>query len=519
MMTRRELLLRIIGLAAWSATYPLRSFALGRKDSGAAGLPFSKEWLRAEAKRIALKPYVAFPETLPPWLADLDWDDYQSIRYKPERSLWVSEKLPFQVRLFHLGLFFHKPVTIHEVVDGFAHKIAFSPDLFDYGPKVKVPGRSGDIGFAGFRVHTRENFELDMFAFLGASYFRAVGGTKQYGLSARGLAIDTGMKRPEEFPDFKSFWLEQPAADSGSVIIHALLDSPSVAGAYTFKVNPGETTIMDVESYLYPRKAVERICIAPLTSMFQHGENDRRVTDDFRPEVHDSDGLAMWTGKEEWIWRPLVNSPTIRVNSFVDENPKGFGLLQRDRNFDHYQDDGANYHLRPSLWVEPLDNWGKGALMLVEIPVADETFDNIVAFWNPSAAVEPGNEIRFHYRLYWGSQPPVRPPSAEVIATRTGAGGIPGQKNRLPSRKFVIDFFGGRLTGLPYSAKVEPVITVSRGKLLMPAAQPIKAGKLGGWRGIFDLLAEGTEPVDLRCYLRDAEGALTETWLYQWLPK
>jgi periplasmic glucans biosynthesis protein len=527
MMTRRELLSRIIGLAAWGTMNPTLLSAWGRNKISAVGLPFNKEWLRTEAKRIAMKPYVAPSETLPAWLADLDWDGYQSIRFKPERSLWINEQLPFQVRLFHMGLLLHKAITIHEVIDGFAHQIEFTPDLFNYGAKVKVPSHSSDLGFAGFRVHTKENFELDMFAFLGASYFRAVGGTKQYGLSARGLAIDTGMERPEEFPDFKSFWLERPAADSDTVTIHSLLDSPSMAGAYTFKVNPGETTIMDVESYLFPRKSVERIGIAPLTSMFQHGENDKRVADDFRPEIHDSDGLAMWTGKDEWIWRPLVNSPVTRVNSFLDENPKGFGLLQRDRNFDHYQDDGAYYDKRPSLWVEPLGNWGNGAVMLVELPAADETFDNIVAFWNPSESVKRGNELHLHYKLHWGSQQPVRPNNAEVIATRIGASTswatpLPGQwapgQKKLSSRKFVIDFLGGRLKDFPYSAKVEPVITISRGKLIEPAVRPIKGGQPGCWRCSFDLLAEGREPVDLRCYLKDADGALTETWLYQWTP-
>lgn len=518
MMTRRELLLRIIGLAALGVLHPSLSFAKGSKVSDTA-LPFSREWLRSEAKRIAMKPYVAPNENLPPWLAELDWDQYQSIRYKADRSLWRNESLPFQVRLFHLGLYFHKPVTIHEVVDGLAHQIEFSPSLFDYGAGIKVPSRAGDLGFAGFRVHTQENFDLDVFAFLGASYFRATGGSKQYGLSARGLAIDTAMGRPEEFPDFKAFWLERPAPDSDMLTIHALLDSPSVAGAYTFKVKPGNTTVMDVVADLYPRKAIERIGIAPLTSMFQHGENDRRVSDDVHPEIHDSDGLSVWTGQNEWIWRPLVNSPVVRVNSFFDENPKGFGLLQRDRNFDHYQDDGAFYDRRPSLWVEPVGNWGKGAVMLVELPTADETFDNIVAFWNPSEPVERGKEIHLGYKLHWGPQAPFRPANAEVVATRVGAGGTPGEKHRLPSRKFLIDFMGGRLSDLPWDAKIEPVISASRGKILIPAVRPIKGGQPGGWRCSFDLLAEGKEPVDLRCYLKDAEGALTETWLYQWTPK
>jgi glucans biosynthesis protein len=250
--------------------------------------------------------------------------------------------------------------------------------------------------------------------------------------------------------------------------------------------------------------------------MFQCGENDRRVADDFRPEIHDSDGLSLWTGASEWIWRPLLNPHYIRVNSFLDDNPRGFGLLQRDRDFANYQDDGAFYNKRPSLWVEPLGNWGPGMVQLVELPTADETLDNIVAFWKPAEPALPGRELNFSYRLYWGAQPPVRPAVAEVVATRIGVGGIPGQKQTVPTRKFVIDFEGGRLDRLAKDTKVEVVISASRGEIQDSAARPILDSNR--WRCHFDLIANGGEPVDLRCYLRDAEGALTETWLYQWSP-
>jgi len=516
MMTRRDLLARLLTLAAWGMLSPATLYTPLAEAKGKAGAkPFSKDWLIEEAKRLSQKPFDPPDANLPAWIADLDWDGYQSIRFKKEHSIWGKENLPFQVRLFHLGLFFKHPVEIYEVVHGVAEPIAYSPDLFQFGSKLEVPRRTGNIGFAGFRVNAEPDFERDMFAFLGASYFRAVGSTKQYGLSARGLAVDTGLPRPEEFPEFRRFWLERPSPQSESVTIHALLDSPSISGAYTFQVNPDDTTVMDIEAHLFPRKPIERIGVAPLTSMYQYGENDRRMSDDFRPEIHDTDGLAMWTGSDEWIWRPLVNSPVVRANSFLDVNPKGFGLLQRDRNFDHYLDDGANYHLRPCAWVEPLDGWGRGAVQLIEIPTPDETFDNIVVFWNPEEPFQAGQERVFKYRLHWG-EPPVSSSAAKVIATRIGAGGIPGQKNRIPSRKFVIDFEGGRLSGLPETAKVEPVITVSRGQIKEPAARPLRG--TSAWRCNFDLISEGSEPIDLRCYLRDELGALTETWLYQWTP-
>lgn len=515
-MNRRNFLAQLLGLAACGALPVSRIQAAA---TGSDGQPFNQEWLRATAQRLAQEPYLAPADARPPWLAAMDWDDYQALNnFRIDHSLWAGGELPFQARFFHLGLYFHHPVSLYEVANGFARPILFSPEMFKYGPKVKdrIPESAGDLGFAGFRVNTRSDWERDMFSFLGASYFRAVGASKQYGLSARGLAVDTGMDRPEEFPIFRSFWLEKPAADAQALTIHTLLDSPSITGAYTFVVTPGDTTVMKVETHLFPRRAIKRLGIAPMTSMFQYGENDRRVSDDFRPEIHDSDGLALWTHAGEWIWRPLMNPHYIRVNSFLDNNPRGFGLLQRDRDFANYQDDGAAYHKRPSLWIEPLGDWGQGAVQLIEIPTSDETFDNIVAFWNPAQPVQPGQEMRFNYQMYWGAHPPYQPLVAQVAATRLGVGGIPGQKKTVPMRKFVIDFTGGRLSHLNQNAKVEAVVSASRGEIRDAATRPILETPL--WRCHFDLVASGSEPVDLRCYLRDAEGALSETWLYQWSP-
>lgn len=517
-MIRREVLLRLMALAAWGAWTPGRLLAARREPNRSApeGKPFSRDWLRQEARDLAQQPFVPAPdEALPDWVADLDWDAYQAIRFRPEQALWAGLGLPFQARMFHLGLFFKHPVALYEVVHGVAEPVHYCPELFDFG-KTAAPDAAEDLGFAGFGIYAPPDLDHDLFSFLGASYFRAVGATRQYGLSARGLALDTGLPRPEEFPEFRAFWLERPSARADHLRLHALLDSPSVAGAYTFEVRTGTHTVMEIEARLFPRRPIERVGIAPLTSMYQFGENDRRVADDFRPEIHDSDGLCLHTGADEWIWRPLVNSPVVRVNSFFDHNPKGFGLLQRDRDFDHYLDDGARYHLRPSAWVEPVGDWGRGAVQLVEIPTADETFDNIVAFWNPAEALGPGQERVFRYRLSWGEVPVDRPAIAAAVATRIGAGGVPGQRGRVPSRKFVIDFAGGRLAGLAGNARVEPVVWSSRGIVKEPAARPLQGTPL--WRCNFDLMSEGGEPVDLRCYLRDDKGALTETWLYQWTP-
>jgi glucans biosynthesis protein len=275
---------------------------------------------------------------------------------------------------------------------------------------------------------------------------------------------------------------------------------------------------MDIDAAVYPRKTIERIGIAPLTSMYQHGENDRRMANDWRPEIHDSDGLAMWTGSGEWIWRPLINPASLRFNAFVDDNPRGFGLLQRDRDFDHYQDDGAFYDRRPSLWVEPKSGWGKGSIQLVEIPTVDETFDNVVAFWNPMDTPQPGQELLFSYRLHWGAHLPVSPLLAQVVATHTGLGGVVGQKRTYFSWRFVVDFAGGDLSMLGKDVAVEPVISASRGQIEIPSARPLEAVR--GYRAMFDLRPtdDSVAPIDLRLYLRANGQPLTETWLYQWTP-
>ena len=482
---------------------------------------FDYAWLKGRARTLSLQAYQPPAQTVPMAIKKLDWDQYQSIAYRKDHALWAKDKLRFQVKFFHLGMYATVPVRIHEVRDGQAQELAYDPAMFDYG-KSGLDGDSlpRDLGFAGFRVNFHTDLVRDITAFLGASYFRAVGGEWQYGLSARGLAINCGMATPEEFPRFSEFWLERPEPDSSTLVVYALLDSPSITGAYRFQIAPGATTMMDVDAALYPRKAIERIGIAPLTSMFMYGENDRRsgIDKDWRPEIHDSDGLAMHTGAGEWIWRPLVNPANLHFNAFADDNPRGFGLMQRDRNFDHYQDDGVFYDRRPSLWVEPKAGWGKGSVQLVEIPTVDETFDNIVAFWNPEAIPQPGQELLFGYRLYWGAKMPAMPERAMVVATRDGIGGVVGRKRPYFSWRFAVDFAGGDLDLIGAHVKVKPVITVSQGTVEITSARPLDA--IRGYRAMFDLKLpdDAKGPIDLRMYLAADGQAMSETWLYQWTP-
>jgi glucans biosynthesis protein len=519
-MLRRDIL-RILGFFAGAGLVRHSPLFAAEPIKHAAGgpTPFDYAALKGRARALAAEPYRPPSVALPAAIKALDWDRYQSIRYRAERSLWQGQGLEFTARFFHLGLYFEQPVQIHELVAGEARTLAYDPALFDHRKSgLANADLPAGLGFAGFRMLPRDDPERDIVAFLGASYFRAVGAEKQYGLSARGLAIDTGLQRPEEFPRFTDFWLERPARGSNRISVYALLDSPSITGAYRFDIVPGATLVMDVDAALYPRKEIERLGIAPLTSMYQHGENDRRMAIDWRPEIHDSDGLALWTGSGERIWRPLENPERLRFNAYADTDPRGFGLMQRDRAFDHYQDDGAFYDRRPSLWVEPRGAWGKGSVQLVEIPTQDETFDNIVAFWHPERRPRANEELLYSYRLHWGSKTPGTPELAQVVATHTGIGGVIGKPRAYYSRRFVVDFAGGALGSLPPKIVVEPVITASRGEVEITSARPL--GSISGYRAMFDLKPtdDRTEPVNLRLYLRWRGKPLSETWLYQWTP-
>ena len=494
--------------------------AAGMRTLGSAQA-FDYAQLKGRARALAATPWQA-PAATPAALAALNYDQYQAIQFRGDHALWADEALRFQVKFFHLGMFFKRPVRMFEVQGGQAQKmaqeLAYDPAMFDFGQSgLAASALPPDLGFAGFRLNYHTAPRHDMVAFLGASYFRAVGGERQYGLSARGLAVDTALPRPEEFPDFTEFFIERPDPASSTLIVHALLDSPSITGAYRFAITPGDATVMDIDAALYPRTEIERLGIAPCTSMFQTGENDRRMGYDWRPEIHDSDGLSIYNGAGEWLWRPLGNPATLRFNAFADQNPRGFGLLQRDRNFEHYQDDGVFYDKRPSLWVQPKAGWGAGSVQLVEIPTVDETFDNIVAFWNPAEKPQAGQELLFSYRLTWAAEAPVQPPLARCVATRTGLGGVVGQKRTEYALRFAVDFAGGDLAMLDPSVKVETTVTASRGRIALVSARPLASVK--GYRAMFDIVpGDDPSPIALRLFLRAGNQALSETWLYEWTP-
>jgi glucans biosynthesis protein len=512
-MRRRDFLHSTLAFSALAAT-----------RASASANTFDYAALKGRARALAQAEYRPPQRLAPESLRGLTYDQYQSIRFRHDHALWARSESAFRLEFFHCGRGFKEPVELHEIVDGAARPIRYSPDMFEFdGSGVEPRKLPADLAFAGFRVHTSTNWDEDVAVFLGASYFRAKGSdSRQFGLSSRGLAIDTAYD-VEEFPRFVAFWFERPRSDSRTLVLYGLLDSVSAAGAYRFAVTPGAPQVVDVDAAVYPRRPIRRLGIAPLTSMYQCGENDRRLANDWRPEIHDSDGLAICTGTGEWIWRPLANPGVTRVSSYLDESPRGFGLLQRDRNFEHYQDDGVWYDNRPSLWIEPKASsnggWSKGGIQLVELTAPNETFDNIVAYWNPAAPPQPGDELLYGYRMYWGTRLPAAVPAlAHTVATRTGLGGIVGHNRRYFSWRFAVDFAGGELAALAKSTEIVPVVTVSRGTVETPSARPLQP--IRGFRAMFDVKPpdDSVEPIDIRLFLRHRNQPLTETWMYQWTP-
>jgi len=480
----------------------------------AAALAFDFDDVARRAMQLAGQPYRPQKVDLPKELQGIDYDRFRDIRFRPERSLWRDARLPFEVAFFHMGLYFDHPVRINEVAGNSVREIRFDPALFDYGANKFDPQHMSGLGFAGFRVHYPLNtpkYKDEVLVFLGASYFRALGRQQVYGISARGLAIDTGLASGEEFPSFVEFWLERPAAGATELTIYALLDSRRASGAYRFVLRPGVETAIDVKARLFLRENVSRLGIAPLTTMYFFGENQRSTRDDYRPEVHDSDGLSIQSGTGEWIWRPLVNPKRLLVTSFALANPAGFGVMQRDRNFDDYEDLEARYDLRPSVWVQPKGNWGAGRVELVEIPSPDETNDNIVAYWVPEAPPAPRAPLDLEYRLLWQRDVTTRPPSSWVTQTRRGRGYT---RNDDGSMQFVLDFEGPALRKLPADAEVEGIVTVDANAEVREVVTHHN-DVTGGWRLVLRFKrTDAAKPLELRAYLRTRTSTLSETWSY-----
>lgn len=475
------------------------------------------------AQQRASQPHQPAEGTIPEPLANMDYSQYRQIRFRPDMALWHEEAL-FEVQMFHPGFLYTQPVRLHVLEDGQVEELQFDREMFRYDDRAADLAESaeGNIGFAGFRLHyplNTEEYKDEVMVFLGASYFRLVGREQVYGLSSRGLAIDTATPSGEEFPEFRDFWLVRPDPESTRMTVFALLDSPSVTGAYRFDISPRANTVVDVDSRLFARRDVRKLGIAPLTSMYFFGESSVRHYDDFRPQVHDSEGLLNQTFAGDWIWRPLSNPKQLHVSSLRDRAPQGFGLVQRDRTFDSYLDTEAKYHRRPSQWVSfGGGDWGSGGVELVEIPTDSEINDNIAAYWVPDVPFRAGEARRFQYRLSTFDSNLDRQDVARVVRTRSGWGAIPGSANPPPRslRRFIVEFRGGELDTLKGEAPVIPTLEVSAGEIDDLQVRQLPDGRT--WRASFTLAPDGQQPADMRLHLSLRERPLTEIWSYVWYP-
>jgi glucans biosynthesis protein len=506
------------------------SLALGFGKAAARPLlskPFSRADIEERARQLAAKPHEPPGRHLPKAVAELDWDGWREIRFKPSETLLDSASR-FRLQAFHLGHLFKRPVRLNRVAGDMADPIGYTPAVFDFGGHVFDPPLPRDLGYAGWRINyplNKPDAMDELISFLGSSYFRVLGRGQVYGLSARGLSIGSGLLDIiEEFPFFREFWFERPVEgarnEDDAITFYALLDSPSLTGAYEFVLRPGEISTIDVVATLYARRRLDQLVgIAPLTSMFFIGENDRHYNDrnrydDYRPEMHDSDGLRFHLEDGSWGWRPLRNPQVQEVSYFPARNIRGFGLMQRDRTFANYQDIDLAYQLRPSYWIEPKGDWGEGRLELIELATRDETADNIVLAWLPAKPIEPERPVTFAYRLSSGLDFSSRAQLGRVAHTFAApVGALGSRETRHPgSRRFLVDFEGGDLYE-PENAKVDVKVVGGQALRCFTAPNP----HVKGIRAFIDVKGIPSETLFVTARLVGPSGrALTESWHYRW---
>jgi glucans biosynthesis protein len=485
-----------------AAREALRGFALGEPS------PFDPNIVTDAARALSKQPFKPLSTDLPVAFRDLGYEQYAAIRQRPGTAIWAPDNTGFAIEPLHRGFIFLTPMEINLVAEGKARRVSYDPALFDFG-KLAVGNNLGDIGFSGFRVLAQgERGFSELAIFQGASFFRAVAPGQTLGTMARAMSIKTADPRGEEFPGFRTIWIERPTLAAGALVMHALIDSESVTGAYRFTLHPGEATIIDTECALFARAAVDNLGLATMTATHLFGPIDERRNDDLRPSVSEVSGLQMLTGKGEWLWRPVANRDTLQISTFIDENPRGFGFLQRDRNFDHYQDDDQHFETRPSLWIEPIGDWSAGGVQLIEVPSESENNENIIGYWKPKQPLAAGSETLFAYRQFWCWYPPEPPPLAVATQSRSGRGSTPKR------RRFMVEFSGESLS-LPQNAgALKTDLNASPGSIT--AVRTFTLADKKSCRILFELDPGSEAFSELRLVLEAAGKPISETWLYRW---
>ena len=487
-------------------------FALTRGGARAEPLgppsPFAPDDVLDMARDLARTPFKPPKATLPDQFASLSFEQYAAIRRVSGSAVWNDEKLGFALEPLHRGFVFVAPVQLYLVENGQARRLIYDPAVFDFG-KLQPPSGSSDVDFSGVRALKAADGERwkDLAIFQGATFFRSLAPGQGYGVTARGLSIRTGDAQGEEFPLFRALWIEKPSLASGALIIHALLDSPSLTGAFHFTLRPGEATIIDTELTLAARVAVDHLGLGAMTATYVFGALDHRHSDDVRPNVYDVEGLQILTGAGEWLWRPIAARESLQISAFGDVNPRGFGLLQRARSLDTFEDDAAHWELRPSLWIEPIGDWGEGEMILIEIPSDSENNDNVVAQWRPKAGLAAGATASFAYRQFWCWAPPARPTLASVVSSRAGKVG--------KLRRFLVEFVSDQFADPQKAALVTPAVTPTLGQIVgKPAFHPYPERR--SVRVVFDLDPGSESYSELRLVLMLGDQPVSETWLYRW---
>lgn len=491
---------------SWGA----QTYALGPE------VQFSFEKLSEVAQKRAQQPYIRWDvQSVRGVLDALNYDEWGRIRFRADKAIKLAGKDSYPITLFHLGRFFQSPVAVHVVRNGVSMEILYQREYFDIPVGSPAEGLPGGLGFAGFRLQEScgsETWEAnDWLAYLGASYFRAIGDSAQYGISARGIVVDSGEPWAEEFPGFTDFYVEQ--ATSGCVTVYALLDGPSVSAAFKFENFRNDGVVQNVEARFFFRRKIRKLGLAALTSMYWFSGGDKSKYCDWRPEVHDSDGLLVCLKSGGAIWRPLLNPARAMTSVITPEPVSGFGLLQRNRDQRSYLD-GVNYERRPSLWVEPRGEWSSGNIELIELPTDDEVHDNIVAYFRPKAAIDPGTALELRYTLYWRAKPPISSESANCIATRIGRAGEAGQVRPQGGAKFVIEYDGEVLSRIGSSERWAPHVAASSGRVVKPYLERVPSST--NWRLVFDFFPENESMADLSAGITLDGRFLSERWIYRW---
>ena len=457
--------------------------------------PFSWERLISRAQRLARAPFAETPAH--PGAAKIDYTALHEARFREERTLWGDLPGDTGIRFFPLSATAPQPVEIAIIERGRATPLRYDPAMFDAPAGNPVTALPPGAGFAGFRIMNAAR-DGDWLSYLGASYFRAPSPQKQFGLSARAVAINTSIQGREEFPRFTHFWLER--IGPSSVTIFALLDGASITGAFRFVSRLDKDGVrQDVTAALFPRRAIPELGLMPMTSMFWYDQANRTVGTDWRPEIHDSDLLSIASADGTAHARPIVNPTAPMVSAFAERDPKGFGLLQRDRDFDHYQDDGVFYDRRPTLWATPARPLGAGEVRLYAFPTDSEYTDNLAAYWTPAAAPVPGKRIDLSYKLDWTAD---RSPAATSMAIVENV--WRGRGDQPDIARLVVDF-----AGVAEGSKPDLWVDIANGTLVKQAGYPV-LGRKGLYRTVLDLRRSGGGAADVRLQLQASGRAVSE---------